>query len=408
MSLQVKIIGSSHAGANVAYNLRRDGFEGDIEIISTESFPPYHRPPLSKDFLKGKTEKEKLTFKPEAFYADNQITLTLDTEVLSIDRAAKTIETLEGTSAYDFLVLCTGSSPRKLNLENADLPEVLYLRDLQDAETIKEKLADASHITLLGGGYIGLELASAIRELDIEVCILELEDRILKRVTTAEVSDFYHQYHANHGVDIRCSTGLEEIVSESGALSKLKLSDGTELKTDALIVGIGAIPNVGLAEAVGIAHEGGIHVDEYCRTSDPLILAAGDCTNHQNKLFSERMRLESVPNALAQAKVVSSSIIGNDLTYKEMPWFWSDQYDLKLQMVGISRNFDEVHIIGSTEDAEFLACYGKEGSLIAVDSVNMSKPFMLMKKALSGGSRIPMEVIKDKDFKPENIFSGSS
>ena len=309
---------------------------------------------------------------------------------------------------YDFLVLCTGSSPRKLNLDNADLPEVLYLRDLQDAETIKAKLADASHITLLGGGYIGLELASAIRELDIEVCILELEHRILKRVTTAEVSDFYHQYHAIHGVDIRCSTGLEEIVSESGALSKLKLSDGTELKTDALIVGIGAIPNVGLAEAVGIAHEGGIHVDEYCRTSDPLILAAGDCTNHQNKLFSERMRLESVPNALAQAKVVSSSIIGNDLTYKEMPWFWSDQYDLKLQMVGISRNFDEVHIIGSTEDAEFLACYGKEGSLIAVDSVNMSKPFMLMKKALSGGSRIPMEVIKDKDFKPENIFSGSS
>ena len=286
MSLQVKIIGSSHAGANVAYNLRRDGFEGDIEIISTESFPPYHRPPLSKDFLKGKTEKEKLAFKPEAFYADNQITLTLDTEVLSIDRAAKTIETQQGTSAYDFLVLCTGSSPRKLNLENADLPEVLYLRDLQDAETIKAKLADASHITLLGGGYIGLELASAIRELDIEVCILELEDRILKRVTTAEVSDFYHQYHANHGVDIRCSTGLEEIVSESGALSKLKLSDGTELKTDALIVGIGAIPNVGLAEAVGIAHEGGIHVDEYCRTSDPLILAAGDCTNHQNKLFS--------------------------------------------------------------------------------------------------------------------------
>ena len=408
MSLQVKIIGSSHAGANVAYNLRRDGFEGDIEIISTESFPPYHRPPLSKDFLKGKTEKEKLAFKPEAFYADNQITLTLDTEVLSIDRAAKTIETQQGTSAYDFLVLCTGSSPRKLNLENADLPEVLYLRDLQDAETIKAKLADASHITLLGGGYIGLELASAIRELDIEVCILELEDRILKRVTTTEVSDFYHQYHSNHGVNIRCSTGLEEIVSESGALSKLKLSDGTELKTDALIVGIGAIPNVGLAEEVGIAHEGGIHVDEYCRTSDPLILAAGDCTNHQNKLFSDRMRLESVPNALAQAKVVSSSIVGNDLTYKEMPWFWSDQYDLKLQMVGISRNFDEVHIIGSTEDAEFLACYGKEGSLIAVDSVNMSKPFMLMKKALSGGSRIPMDVIKDKDFKPENIFSGSS
>ena len=408
MSLQVKIIGSSHAGANVAYNLRRDGFEGDIEIISTESFPPYHRPPLSKDFLKGKTEKEKLAFKPEAFYADNQITLTLDTEVLSIDRAAKTIETQQGTSAYDFLVLCTGSSPRKLNLDNADLPEVLYLRDLQDAETIKAKLADASHITLLGGGYIGLELASAIRELDIEVCILELEDRILKRVTTAEVSDFYHQYHSNHGVDIRCSTGLEEIVSENGALSKLKLSDGTELKTDALIVGIGAIPNVGLAEAVDIEHEGGIHVDEYCRTSDPLILAAGDCTNHQNKLFSERMRLESVPNALAQAKVVSSSIIGNDLTYKEMPWFWSDQYDLKLQMVGISRNFDEVHIIGSTDDAEFLACYGKEGSLIAVDSVNMSKPFMLMKKALSGGSRIPMDVIKDKDFKPENIFSGSS
>ena len=408
MSLQVKIIGSSHAGANVAYNLRRDGFEGDIEIISTESFPPYHRPPLSKDFLKGKTDKEKLAFKPEAFYADNQISLTLDTEVLSIDRAAKTIETNQGTSAYDFLVLCTGSSPRKLNLDNADLPEVLYLRDLQDAETIKIKLAEASHITLLGGGYIGLELASAIRELDIEVCILELEDRILKRVTTAEVSDFYHQYHASHGVDIRCSTGLEEIVSENSALSKLKLSDGSELKTDALIVGIGAIPNVDLAEAVGIPHEGGIHVDEYCRTTGPLILAAGDCTNHQNKLFSEKMRLESVPNALAQAKVVSSSIVGGDLTYKEMPWFWSDQYDLKLQMVGISRNFDEVHIIGSTEDAEFLACYGKEGSLIAVDSVNMSKPFMLMKKALSGGSRIPMEVIKDKDFKPENIFSGSS
>tara|TARA_B100000029_G_scaffold516694_1_gene632808 strand:- start:1515 stop:2741 length:1227 start_codon:yes stop_codon:yes gene_type:complete len=408
MSSKVIVVGSSHAGANVAYSLRRDGFDGQIDLFTTETFLPYHRPPLSKDFLKDKVEENNLLFKKDSFYEDNSIVVHLDTEVSSINREEQTISYKDRSQDYDYLVLATGSLPRKLDLPNSDAKNILYLRDLTDAKLIKESLAHIKHVTLLGGGYIGLEVASALIELNYEVTLLEVEERILKRVTTDEISKFYHDYHSSRGVQIICSTGIEQINVKGELCHELLLTNGDNLKTDLMLVGIGAIPNTDLANAAGLECDGGLHVDHFCRTKDPRILGAGDCTFHFNELLQDNLRLESVPNALAQSKVVASSIIGNDLTYKELPWFWSDQYDLKLQMAGISRGFDDFHVIGDTSAASFLACYGKNGHLIAVDSVNQPKQFMLLKKALSSGSKISMEIIKDPEFSPDNIFSGSS
>lgn len=408
MSLQAIIIGSSHAGANVAYNLRKDGFNGKIDIFTKEKIFPYHRPPLSKDFLKNHTPLDKLFFKPEKFYAENQINIHTQSEVDSINPENKYINVSGSQFSYDSLVLATGSSPRKLNLENSEADNILYLRDISDAEKIKTYIEAVEHITLIGGGYIGLEVAAAIIESGKMVTILELEDRILKRVTSEEISNFYHNYHSKKGVDIRCGTGLETIQMEGNKMISVRLTNTETLKTDCLIVGIGAIPNVDLAEAAGIKCNNGIVVDQFCRTSNPHVLAAGDCTFHFNTLLQQNLRLESVPNALAQSKVVSSSILGNDLEYSDFPWFWSDQYDLKLQMAGLSHGFDECFIYGDLNNANFIACYGKNDTLISVDSVNSSKGFMLFKKALSNGHRISMSLIKDKSFSPENIFSGTS
>ena len=405
---KVVIIGGGHAGANVAFSLRKDGFEGEIDILSNEEFLPYHRPPLSKDFLKKNIEIEKLFFKPESFYAEHNISFHSNLLIDSVDTSAKEISSDHMKFSFDYLVFTTGASPRLLSMPNADAKNLFYLRKISDVIDIHAELESAKNIVLIGGGYIGLEVASAMVDLGLKVTIIEAEDRILKRVTSPELSTFYQSTHEAKGVKIICNAKVNGLLAENHIINSIELESGEKIPADAVLAGIGAIPNTQLAEQAGLDCNNGITTDQYCRTSNPYVLAAGDCTNSFNALLNQSIRLESVPNALSQAKVVSSSIIGNELYNKELPWFWSDQYDLKLQMAGLSSGFDESVILGNIDAAEFIVCYGKDGHLIAVDSVNQSKQFMLFKRALSNGFKLEMSLIKNKDFQPESIFSGSN
>ena len=405
---KVLIIGGGHAGANVAFTLRKDGFEGDIDVLSNEEFLPYHRPPLSKDFLKKNIETEKLFFKPESFYLEQNISFHPNTSIDSVDVALKEVITSNVKFSFDYLVFATGASPRILSMPNADSKNLFYLRKISDVLDIHDQLDSAKDIVLIGGGYIGLEVASAMVELGLKVTILEAEDRILKRVTSPELSNYYQSIHEAKGVKIICDARISNLIAENQLINCVELESGEKIVADAVLAGIGAIPNTQLAEEAGLDCNNGIATDQYCRTSNPHVLAAGDCAYSFNTLLNQNIRLESVPNALSQAKVVSSSIVGNELYNKELPWFWSDQYDLKLQMAGLSSGYDESIILGDISSSEFIACYGKNGYLIAIDSVNQSKQFMLFKRALSNGFKLKMSLIKNKDFQPDSIFSGSN
>ena len=405
---KVLIVGGGHAGANTAFALRKDGFDGEIIIISDEGYLPYHRPPLSKDFLKQNLAIEKMSFKSADFYEEQKISINLDTQINSIDLTSNHAITEDASFNFDYLVFATGAAPRLLPMENADSKNLFYLRQITDVLSIHQQITPHKEIVLIGGGYIGLEVASAMIELGLKVTILEAEERILQRVTSPEVSQFYNDFHSKKGVRIICNAKITNLNAENQMIHSVSLESGESLAADIVLVGIGAIPNTQLAVSIGLECENGIKTDQYCRTSIPNILAVGDCTSSFNSLYNKEFRLESVPNALAQSKVASSSILGNELFNNEMPWFWSDQYDLKLQMAGLSSGYDECHIIGDTDSAEFIACYGKEGYLIALDSVNQSRQFMLFKKALGNGFKLEMSLIKDKNFQPESIFSGSN
>ncbi len=405
---KVLIIGGGHAGANTAFALRKDGFDGEITIISDEDYLPYHRPPLSKDFLKQNIAIEKLGFKSADFYEEQKILINLDTHIDSIDLEANLAVTKDTSFNFDYLVFATGASPRLLPMENADAKNLFYLRQITDVLSMHQQISADKEMILIGGGYIGLEVASAMIELGLKVTILEAEERILQRVTSPEVSKFYNDFHSKKGVQIICNAKVTNLNAENQMINSVSLESGESLAADIVLVGIGAIPNTQLADSIGLECSNGIKTDQYCRTSIPNILALGDCAFSLNTLFNYEFRLESVPNALAQSKVVSSSIVGNELFNNEMPWFWSDQYDLKLQMAGLSSGYDECHIIGDIDAAEFIACYGKDGYLIAVDSVNKSKQFMLFKRALANGFRLEMSLLKDENFQPESIFSGSN
>ena len=405
---KVLIIGGGHAGANTAFALRKDGFDGEIRIISDEDYLPYHRPPLSKDFLKQNIAMEKLGFKSADFYEEQKILINLDTHIDSIDLESNLAVTKNTSFNFDYLVFATGASPRLLPMENADAKNLFYLRQITDVLSMHQQISADKEMILIGGGYIGLEVASAMIELGLKVTILEAEERILQRVTSPEVSKFYNDFHSKKGVKIICNAKVTNLNAEKQMINSVSLESGESLAADIVLVGIGAIPNTQLADSIGLECSNGIKTDQYCRTSIPNILALGDCAFSLNTLFNYEFRLESVPNALAQSKVVSSSIVGNELFNNEMPWFWSDQYDLKLQMAGLSSGYDECHIIGDIDAAEFIACYGKDGYLIAVDSVNKSKQFMLFKRALANGFRLEMSLLKDENFQPESIFSGSN
>jgi len=373
------IIGAGHAAGQAAASLRQEKYQGPITIIGDEPQIPYQRPPLSKQYLSGEQAIERVYLRPEKFYNDKDVTLKLGVSATEINRDAKNVVLDNGeTVHYDKLSIATGSRPRILNIEGCDLKGIHYLRTIADVDAIRNEMAAGKNLVIVGGGYIGLEVASVGIEKGLNVRVLEMESRILQRVTTPEMSHYYHDLHSGRGVNVHTDT-LVSGFAGSDRVEQVLCGDES-FDADLVIVGIGIIPNIELAEAAGLECDNGIVVDDHCRTSDPDIYAAGDCSNHPNPLLNRRLRLESVPNAMEQARVCVSNMLGGDKVYSAMPWFWSDQYELKLQMVGFSADRDEHVLRGNMEENQFAVFYLNSGKVIAADAVNSPKEFMVCKQ----------------------------
>ncbi|MEE8077507.1 MAG: FAD-dependent oxidoreductase [Pseudomonadales bacterium] len=394
----IVIVGAGHAAGQAAASLRQAKYAGEIILIGDESHIPYQRPPLSKQYLSGEHGMERVYLRPEKFYADRDITVKVDTRVESIDTSAKNVTTDQGeTIEYENLLIATGSRPRILHIDGSDLPGIYYFRTVADVDAIRAQMSAGKKLVIVGGGYIGLEVASVGVTSGLEVHVLEMEERILQRVTTPEMSRYYHDLHSSRGVHIHTSKMVSGFTG-NGQVSGVLCGDET-IAADLVIVGIGIIPNTEIAEAAGIDCDNGILVNDHCETSVPGVYAAGDCTNHPNPLLDRRLRLESVPNAMEQARVVAANICGGDKSYSSYPWFWSDQYELKLQMVGFSAEADASIARGDPDSDQFAVFYLKQDKIIAVDAVNSAREFMVCKQLF--GKRVDPAHLADpqKDLK---------
>lgn len=375
----VVIVGAGHAGGTVAALLRQWGCDAPITLIGEEPIVPYQRPPLSKAWLKGETDAESLMLRPESFYAENDIGLRLSTRVERIDREARTVGLRDGEALpYTKLIIATGARARRIPLPGLDLDGVLALRTAADADQLKAALGPGKRVAVIGGGYIGLEAAASARALGAEAVVIERETRVLARVACETLSTFFQNYHRAHGVAFVLGAQVEAIVGAEGRASAIKLAGGDLIAADVFLVGVGAQPNQELAEAAGIACSDGIVVDLEARTSDPSVFAIGDCTRRPLPVYGGRMhRLESVPNALEQAKQAAAAIVGRAPPPGEVPWFWSDQYDLKLQIAGLP--FDVTHTVtrGDPGSAHFAVFHlDAENHLQAVEAINAAPEFM--------------------------------
>ncbi len=399
MSGGVIIIGASHAGSQTAVSLRQAGYAGVVTVIGDEAPLPYHRPPLSKDFLSGEKSIDDILIRPAATYAGADISMRLSTRVGAIDRKAKTVLTDDGHAlTYDKLVLATGARVRRLPVSGEDLAGVYYLRDSADVTAIKARAQTAKTAVIIGGGYIGLETAASLRKQGLNVTVLEAMPRILQRVTAPVMSDFYRRIHTEEGVQILENVMAAEIQASKDRLNVITACDKT-LPADMVIIGIGVIPNTDLAKAAGLTIGNGIAVNEFCQTSDPDIYAAGDVTWHHNPIYDNHIRLESVPNATEQGKTVAAHITGNPKPYNSLPWFWSDQFDLKLQIAGLSSGYDDVIIRGNNESGRsFAAFYFKDDKFIAVDAVNAPRDFMFGKMSLTKGANLDKQKLVDSEI----------
>jgi 3-phenylpropionate/trans-cinnamate dioxygenase ferredoxin reductase subunit len=390
--MTIVIAGAGHAAGQAAASLRQARYEGDIVIIGDEPHIPYQRPPLSKQYLSGEQGIERVYLRAEKFYADKNITLNLNTRVESISVEEKSVATSAGTTLeYDNLLLATGSRARLLPVPGSNLEGIHYLRSIADVDSIRDAMLAGNKLVIVGGGYIGLEVASVAVTRGLEVHVLEMEERILQRVTTPTMSAYYHNLHTSRGVHLHTSTTVSGF-SGNGSVKRVECGDNS-FEADLVIVGIGIVPNVEVAQAAGIECDNGIVVDDHCRTSAPGVYAAGDCTNHPNPLLDRRLRLESVPNAMEQARVAAANICGGDKVYASIPWFWSDQYELKLQMVGFSSDGDTEVIRGDMATNQFAVFYLKDGAVVAADAVNSPREFMICKQLI--GKPVAADALAD-------------
>jgi len=397
-SNNVVIVGAGHASGQVVATLRQKKFDGNICLIGEESYLPYQRPPLSKKYLAGELPAERLHFKADVFYDEPNIDVHLNTTVEHIDRSQKTVRSDTGTEfPYDILVLSLGAHPRHVDLPGVELAGVHYLRTIQDVDAIREQIGPGCRLVIVGAGYIGLEVAAVAAQLGLDVTVVEMLGRVMSRVVSEQVSEFYQKVHTDHGVKLLLSTGIKDF-SGDGNVHAVDLSDGTRIAADLVIIGIGVVPNTDLAADAGLEVSNGILVDDHCRTSDPDIYAVGDCTFHPNDVLGYQVRLESVHNALEQAKTAARNICGEDQRYAQVPWFWSDQYDLKLQIAGLSQDYDQTIIRGDPADRCFSCLYLNNGRLIAVDAINRPKDFMQSKKLIADHAVIEASLLADSDL----------
>lgn len=389
---KIVVVGAGQAGASLVAKLRSTGFSGRITLIGEEPAPPYQRPPLSKAYLLGKMEKERLYLRPESFYSENGIELQLADTAVAIDRADKVVVAGGKSFAYDALALTTGSVPRRLpGAIGGELGGVFAVRTLADVDAMAPGFRAGKRVLIVGGGYIGLEAAAVAAQRGMTVTLIEMADRVLQRVAAPETSDWFTRLHRSHGVDIRPGCGLQRLTGKGDVTGAL-LSDGTELPLDMVITGIGISPATSLAEAAGLTIDNGIAVDAQGRTSDPSIWAAGDCTSFPYR--GARIRLESVQNAIDQAECVAENMLGAGKEYVPQPWFWSDQYDVKLQIAGLNSGYDTIRI-RTGENGALSHWYFAGDTLLAIDAMNDPRAFMVAKRLLAAGKSPSPDQVAD-------------
>ncbi|MEQ1887848.1 MAG: FAD-dependent oxidoreductase [Alphaproteobacteria bacterium] len=391
------IVGAGHAAGQVAQSLRSSacGFTGRLVMIGEEAHLPYQRPPLSKKFLAGELDIDRVYFKPPSFYEKFNIETMLNSRADSIDRVAKRVSLSDGRSiTYDKLIFTTGSRVRTISAPGVELPGIFYLRTVADVEAIRAYLKADSKLVIVGGGYIGLEVAAVMVSRGLDVTVVEMAPTVLARVVDKQVAEYFASVHRQAGVKIENGVAVQGFAG-NGKVERVLCADGREFPADVVIIGVGIVPNVELAQAAGLACDNGIVVDEFGRTQDPDIFAAGDCANHPNRLLDRRLRLESVHNALEQGKTAALAMCGKLVEYAQVPWFWSDQYDLKLQIVGLSGSHDKVIIRGSMTNHAFAAFYLQGNVIIAVDAVNSPQEFMASRQLVANKTPVDLEKLAD-------------
>ena len=396
-SRQIVIAGAGHAGGSAAAMLRQLGWQGAITLIGEEPIPPYQRPPLSKAWLKGEATAESLALRPAKFYPEAMIEMRLDTRVIAIDRAAKTVTLSDGGALdYEFLILALGARARRLPLSGIELDGVLELRTATDADRLKAALHLGAKLAVVGGGYIGLEAAASARGLGAEVVIIERESRVLARVACPILSDFFQTFHRAQGVMIEVDAQVAALEGADGHVTGVRLGDRRLIPCDAALIGVGAVANDALAQESGLTCQNGIVVDLSARTDDPAIFAVGDCTSRPFPLYDRMGRLESVPNALEQAKQAASLICGKSPPTPEVPWFWSDQYDLRLQIAGMPFDTSEIAVRGDPASGKFALFHLKpDGTVQAVEAVNAAPEFMGGRRIIARRKRLTRARIED-------------
>lgn len=405
MDDSVVVVGAGQAAAQLVASLRSEGFAGAITLIGEEPYIPYQRPPLSKAFLAGELAADRLFIKPDEFYAEAKCTLMLNTRAVAIDRGRKMVKLDDGREIpYGALALTTGSRVRKLALTGTDLPGCFYLRGIDDVELLQDRLKPGARLTIIGAGYIGLEVAAVAAKRKLKVTVLEALPRVMARSASEPFSAFYESEHRKAGVDIRCGVKVDAITSQGGALS-IATSAGS-VAADFVLIGVGIVPNMELAKDAGLKTGNGIVVDEFVRTSDPAIYAIGDCTDHPcAHSTTGRVRLESVQNAIDQAKHAAAAICGKPKPYNEVPWFWSDQYDLKLQIAGLAAPGDEIVLRGDPAARSFAAFHLRGGVIAAVEAVNAAPEYMMGRRLIAARARVAPARLADKAVPMKDMAS---
>lgn len=409
--LAVVIVGAGQAGGELATQLRRQGHTGPITLLGREEQLPYQRPPLSKAFLLGEIEEDALTHTSAEVMARNDIRFLNSVEVVAIDRLARSVHLADGTTlAYDRLALATGGRARDLprSIHGGDADNLYVLRTIADARRLRPELIEGRRLLVVGGGYIGLEMAAVARKRGLGVTLLEAAPRLLERSAGSEIASFLEAEHRRQGVDLRLGIALEAIETRNGRAVAALCQDGSRIEFDLIVVGIGLVPEDGLATASGLSVDSGILVDERCLTSDPDIVAVGDCTRHRNLFLGQGLhRLESVPNALEQARIAAATILGNMAAYDAVPWFWSDQYDLKLQMVGLATPDDQPVVRGDPASRSFAVFHLCDGVISAVQAVNKPADFMAGRRLVAARTRAEAALLADPAFSLKTLIVGS-
>lgn len=400
------IVGGGHAAGTLLTTLLQKEYQNEVILVGEEPHPPYQRPPLSKNYLAGDVDQASLYLKPRSVYEDAGYQLRLGVRVDQIDRKSKTLRlTDHSTLQYGRLVLATGSRLRCLKVPGAHLHGIHYLRDIAAADALREQFVPGKKLAIVGGGYIGLEVAAIAVKAGLQVTVLEAAERVMQRVTGPEISAFFQDKHRSAGVEVRLDTSVIGFEADNdGHVAGVAVADGSTVPADLVLVSVGITPETALAEAAGLPCDDGILVDEYARSADPAILAIGDCTRHRNLFFEQPQRMESVANAVEQARTAAAILMGDDKPYDAVPWFWSNQYDVRLQMVGLSKDHDERVVRGNPNDGAFAVFYLREGHLIAVDAVNLPIAFMVGKKLIYQRRDVDPEALSDPDIELKSLL----